>query len=360
MLLDTYPTMIYELIENSVNSIYNDTFDRASVLLRHALQLFEQLSVGTTCKKNDMIALLIFHNLALCHQKNGQLLECGNCLKKCLIIYRKLIQPSESLCSQFKHLKYLSKAHMQYCAILSQQNKHSEALDHAKYGIKYSHEILSLTAKVAESFASESSTDTAVKKSVDNSFIADCSALLTKPFCEASDFVEMMAKKSLPILHELQSRFVLETSQGTNKKVLQPHSNNKLDAHNLFGYMKCSEWVSGLNIGNIMQISPLTLQDLSATYEEYMEITRETSLEKIALLSVSYFCVSTEKRFLAQISKSGPSVGKQSEFWHAKALEIACCFLPSECPLVNHIFSSYQKHHSPLQQAIVFILLCFS
>jgi hypothetical protein len=50
---------------------------------------------------------------------------------------------------------------------------------------------------------------------------------------------------------------------------------------------------------------------------------------------------------------------KESEFWHAKALEISCSFLPSECPLVTHILTSYQKHHSPVQAHIVSILPYF-
>ena len=32
---------------------------------------------------------------------------------------------------------------------------------------------------------------------------------------------------------------------------------------------------------------------------------------------------------------------KESEFWHAKALDVAISFLPSECPLVTHILTSY-------------------
>jgi hypothetical protein len=32
---------------------------------------------------------------------------------------------------------------------------------------------------------------------------------------------------------------------------------------------------------------------------------------------------------------------KESEYWHAKSLEIACSFLPGECPLLNHINLSY-------------------
>ena len=29
------------------------------------------------------------------------------------------------------------------------------------------------------------------------------------------------------------------------------------------------------------------------------------------------------------------------------SLDVACSFLPSDCPLLNHILLSYQKHHAP-------------
>jgi hypothetical protein len=34
------------------------------------------------------------------------------------------------------------------------------------------------------------------------------------------------------------------------------------------------------------------------------------------------------------------------------SLDIACSFLPSDCPLLNHILLSYQKHHAPSQSQI--------
>jgi hypothetical protein len=34
------------------------------------------------------------------------------------------------------------------------------------------------------------------------------------------------------------------------------------------------------------------------------------------------------------------------------SLDIACSFLPSDCPLLNHILLSYQKHHAPSQTII--------
>ena len=47
-----------------------------------------------------------------------------------------------------------------------------------------------------------------------------------------------------------------------------------------------------------------------------------------------------------------PQKQKESEYWHAKSLEISCTFLPGECPLLNHINVSYQKHFAPVKAAI--------
>jgi len=87
-----------------------------------------------------------------------------------------------------------------------------------------------------------------------------------------------------------------------------------------------------------------------------VELARDSVLEKICYLCISYFCVSTELRFLVSSKEklvvNPVQVKQESEFWHAKALEVSCSFLPSESPLVSHILSSYQKHHAPVQEAI--------
>jgi len=77
-------------------------------------------------------------------------------------------------------------------------------------------------------------------------------------------------------------------------------------------------------------------------------------------LIVGYFCASTEIRFIIQLKDEISKFEsfkidqrtQQSEFWHTLSLEIACSFLPSDCPLLNHILLSYQKHHSPSQTSI--------
>jgi len=95
-----------------------------------------------------------------------------------------------------------------------------------------------------------------------------------------------------------------------------------------------------------MQINPISMKDLLSMQRNEIELSRDSFLEKISILSVSYFCVSTEMRFIRQNKSEFTSPLRrknelESEFWHAKALEIACTFLPSECPLLNHILLSY-------------------
>ena len=98
------------------------------------------------------------------------------------------------------------------------------------------------------------------------------------------------------------------------------------------------------------------------------ELSRDAMLEKIILLTVSYFCVGTELRFLnnnsVDESKMSPRTKQEtekekkrkkqlSEMWHAQALEASARFLPSECPLVAHVITNYQKHHSPALTTIL-------
>ena len=87
------------------------------------------------------------------------------------------------------------------------------------------------------------------------------------------------------------------------------------------------------------------MKDLLEQGKNELELNRDSFISKVSMLAVAYFCYSTENRFIRQM-KEDPSYEpglkqKESEYWHAKSLEIACTFLPSECPLLSHINLSY-------------------
>ena len=104
-----------------------------------------------------------------------------------------------------------------------------------------------------------------------------------------------------------------------------------------------------------MQISVIEAEDFLSWHRNEQEIDRVSFLQTISHLVASYFCMSTELRFLIQLKEelmlfkefNIESRQKESEFWHSKSLEIAVRFLPSDCPLLNHVLLSYNKHHAP-------------
>lgn len=176
--------------------------------------------------------------------------------------------------------------------------------------------------------------------------------------------LERTALRVFPIIKEIQSRMVRHKDIQGGSSSFEGHKNSaksvksvlgensSLNMKVLLGYLNQSEWLYLLNIGNIMQITPLTIHDLYSNQKIDVELSRDSILEKITFLAISYFCVSTELRFLVsskeKLSFDPIYVKAESEFWHGKALEISCGFLPSESPLVTHILSSYQKHHAPV------------
>jgi len=68
----------------------------------------------------------------------------------------------------------------------------------------------------------------------------------------------------------------------------------------MLGVKRHEDWILNLNIGNVMHLSPLGLQEMNLQLDNSHELTRDAILEKIVLLSIAYFCVGTELRFLSQ------------------------------------------------------------
>ena len=125
--------------------------------------------------------------------------------------------------------------------------------------------------------------------------------------------------------------------------------NLDIDLRHILGFLNQTEWIQNLNIGNIMQISPIKLDDLTQLRRNEESLSRESFLEMISFLIVGYFCASTEIRFIIQLKDeinkfenfSIDKMTQESELWHTMSLDIACSFLPSDCPLLNHILLSY-------------------
>ena len=74
----------------------------------------------------------------------------------------------------------------------------------------------------------------------------------------------MIRRKRVEMKISNDTRNILKNFSTINSGI-KVKTGNKLETisnmKNILGYLNQSEWVYSLNIGNIMQISPLTLQD---------------------------------------------------------------------------------------------------
>ena len=75
---------------------------------------------------------------------------------------------------------------------------------------------------------------------------------------------------------------------------------------NVLGYLDQTEWTCGLSISTFMQLEPLKVKHLLEDNKNELQLGRHTFIQKIASLAVSYFCLSTEIRFILQMKEIDP------------------------------------------------------
>ena len=82
------------------------------------------------------------------------------------------------------------------------------------------------------------------------------------------------------------------TTLKTNKRF-------KINVRNALGVKDHNNWIYNLNIGNVMNLTPMNSDELNSQPDVFQELSKDTMLEKIILYVVAYFCVGTEIRFQA-------------------------------------------------------------
>jgi len=56
---------------------------------------------------------------------------------------------------------------------------------------------------------------------------------------------------------------------------------DQIDMRTVLGFLNQNEWILNLNIGNIMQMSPVRMKDFMQTYRNEHQLSRESFLEKL-------------------------------------------------------------------------------
>ena len=87
-----------------------------------------------------------------------------------------------------------------------------------------------------------------------------------------------------------------------------------------------------------MFLYAMSYDDLDLDSDPKYELLRDAIIEKILMLTVSFFSIANELRFLGNKVDNGL-------YYHSKAVEISCLYLPSTCPIVKHYVNTYCKYY---------------
>ena len=269
-------------------------------------------------------------------------------------------------------LRFSAKFHLQMCAALSQANRHIEALKHAKLAglicednlIKTYYLFIQMKLKNIFSIEDKNNNNS---NNINNNEKEEENDINNS---EKMKLIQKIVNDLFNKITNLRKRFYNIVSINNNNDMDKSSSNSKENSicfdsylkyrkneihkyqkniillnniRNLFwAETKNDDWINLLNIGNIMYLSPLNDEDLDLESDPKYELLRDAILEKVVMLTVSYFCIAME---MNQLSSDKNNKKLNGEFFHNQAVFFSSLYLSVSCPIVKHYINSYYKHY---------------
>ena len=386
-----------ELNNKSSELIYEEKIGESLGILKKLEIILESNAINPKKNLEKKMLLIILHNLACCFQKLKDYDNCINYLDAVIYHYdtslekRHNIKIEENYLMQHMNenksnyqllgdlileLRFSAKFHIQMSEILSQVNRHVDALKHAKLASLICEDNLIksnyLYTQIKDNQIKYAMISTKNKNDNNNNNTTN----------EDDIFINDKIKLNYKLIQELFN-IILDIRNSNNKqkfssisnKVLnhriESHKENKENKKNMFNsfdnyreseikqykyknsllnkvryifgsILKPGDWIQIITIDNILLLSPLNSEDLDLDSDSRYELLRDTILEKIVMLTTSYFCVSREMNFLSKDKNNKKTNGA---YYLYKAIELSFMFLPVSCPVINFFISNYYKKY---------------
>ena len=343
---------LLDLNNSAIQMIVDEKIEEALEILRDAEKKLEKNNNLLTEPK---IKVIINHNMACCYQKMKNIQKCIFYLEKVNNEFNSYLEKKHQviidnnffinkiLLEQAKpdvlygdfilELRFCAKFHLQMCAAYSQSNNHREALYHANLAALICEDNIVKTYYLLKQ----------TKKEIENE-----KNLQNKKYSQI--FIEKLLENEPAVIslnekiNECAKNY--KTGKNVNKKAFVKEDilsfinekKNKISTRNILGVIKNDDWLNLFNIGNIMFLYAMSYDDLDLDSDPKYELLRDAIIEKILMLTVSFFSIANELRFLGNKVDNGL-------YYHSKAVEISCLYLPSTCPIVKHYVNTYCKYY---------------
>ena len=370
---------IKELNSKCVDFIFQDKTNIALEILKKIEVFLESNIIESKFNFDKKLIIIILHNIACSYQKLKDYNNCITYLDGVVHHFDKELEKKHQLTISEEYfyqninidqsnypllgdlileLRFSAKFHLQMCAALSQANKHIEALKHAKLACLICEDNLIKTyylffqMKLKNIFSNENKNNN--NKSND------------KEKDEEDEFKNSEKMKLVQkIVQDLFNRITNLRKHFNNEEDNNIKKNNNLYYNSYLNYrkneiheyqknttllyiirnsfgteVKEDDWIQLLTIHNIIYLSPLNNEDLDLDSDPKYELLRDAILEKVVMLTVSFFCVAMEMK---QLSPDKNNKKTNGEFFHHKAISFSNLYLPVSCSIVKHFINSYYK-----------------
>ena len=343
---------ILESNNTAIQMIVDKKIEEALEILKESEKKIEKNNNILTEPK---IKVIINHNMACCYQKTKNIQKCIFYLEKVNNEFNSYLEKKHQvsidinyfinkiLLEQIKpevlygdfilELRFCAKFHLQMCAAYSQSNNHRDALYHANLAALICEDNIVKTYHLLKQ----------TKKEIENEKNSN-----NKKYSKI--FIEKLQENE-PAIISLNEKIMecarnYKSGKNINKKVFNKEDiltfindkKNKISTRNILGVIKNDDWFNLFNIGNIMFLYAMSYDDLDLDGDPKYELLRDAIIEKILMLTVSFFSIANELRFLGNKADNGL-------YYHSKTVEISCLYLPSTCPIVKHYVNTYCKYY---------------
>ena len=114
---------------------------------------------------------------------------------------------------------------------------------------------------------------------------------------------------------------------------------------------KALEQVANFAIGEVMQISPISMEALTLQPKMRDEVSYLQKIYKSIYISICFFTIATELRLIANESYldheiEGSAEFRKSQLYHLNAVIIASKYVPCSTIYIDHIIKSFQIHYN--------------